>query len=184
MPRPRLACGRDKAQANPATSVQRERSIRRDQRKQQTERMQSIPVSRARRHSRSRPMTAATDSDAVLQSCGACGLRRTRPQPQRVTPGRQAVLAQRDAETVGAKARPGAWDAAAHAPGLSRPAVLNRDFFLGVGLKSGVVLPPTFTTATGVSGCVLSGFGAFAGVRVKLLKRANPAKAGDAKSTV
>ena len=47
-------------------------------------------------------MTASTDSDAVLQSCGAYGLRRTRPQPQRVTPGRQAVLAQRDAETVGA----------------------------------------------------------------------------------
>ena len=129
-------------------------------------------------------MTASTYADSVSRSCDACGLRRARQQLQRATSARQAVLAQRDAEAAGANARPGARDAAAHAPGLSRPAVLNRDFFLGVGLKSGVVLPPTFTTATGVSGCVPGGFRVFAEVKVRSLKRANPAKAGDAKSTV
>ena len=109
-------------------------------------------------------MTASTHVDAVPRSCGARSLRRARPQPQRVTPGRQAVLAQRGAEAAGANARPKAWKSTTHA-GPNHQAISKCDFFIGVGLKSRVVLPPTFTTATGVSGCVPSGFRIFAGLK-------------------
>ena len=182
-PRPRLACGRRKAKRTqrhrPCPSA---RSPAHSE-KQQTESMQSIPVPRALRHSRSLSMIASTHADAASRSCGARGLRRARPQQQGVTPARQAVLGQRQAEAAGANARPGAGDAAPHA-GPNHRAISSPDFFIGGGLKSGVVLPPTPATATDVSGCVPGGFCAFAGVKVTSLKRANLAKAGDAKSTV
>ena len=182
MPPPRLACNRGKAKR-----TQRHRacaSARSAATSENSKHKACIPFP----FSSTRPFAEPAHDRIDPSRCGIAIVRRLWPATRPATAvarnvGSSSRAGTRDAEAAGANARPGAWKSAAHAC-VNHQAILKFEFFIGVGLKSRVVLPPTLTTATGVSGCVPGGFRTFAGVKVHSLKRAKPAKAGDAKSTV